>query len=109
MGLLEGAEGIMPLYEHGYCVDDIALGLAMVCREPSPSEELVTLARRYLYFLAQAQAPDGQFHNHLGHDRNWRDQPGTEDCWGPALSGLGPPPARGPTHRTLAESLHPSN
>src|SRR5258708_7955413 len=105
MGLLEGAEGIMPLYEHGYCVDDIALGLATVCREPSPAEELVTLARRYLYFLAQAQAPDGQYHNHLGHDRTWRDQPGTEDCWGRALWGLGTAAARGPTVGIQEESL----
>src|SRR5258708_4744919 len=105
MGLLEGAEGIMPLYEHGYCVDDIALGLATVCREPSPAEELVTLARRYLYFLAQAQAPDGQYHNHLGHDRTWRDQPGTEDCWGRALWGLGTAAARGPTEGIRVESL----
>jgi hypothetical protein len=105
VGLLERAEGIMPLHEHGYCVDDMAGGLAMVCREPSPSEELVTLARRYLYFLAQAQAPDGQFHNHLGHDRNWRDEPGTEDCWGRALWGLGTAATRGPTEGIRVESL----
>ena len=60
VGLVECAEGIVPQREHGYCVDDAARGLALVCREPSPPEELVTLARRYLYFLAQAQSPDGQ-------------------------------------------------
>jgi hypothetical protein len=105
VGLVECAEGIVPRREHGYRVDDAARGLALVCREPSPPEELVTLGRRYLYFLAAAQAPDGRFRNHLGHDRNWRDQPGTEDCWGRALWGLGTAAARGPTPGIRAESL----
>ncbi len=95
----------MPRHEHGYCVDDVARGLVVVCREPSPPEELVTLARRYLYFLAQAQAPDGRFRNRLGYDRRWRDEPGTEDCWGRALWGLGTAAARGPTAGIREESL----
>jgi hypothetical protein len=37
IGLLEHAEGIVPRHEHGYCVDDVARGLVVVCREPSPS------------------------------------------------------------------------
>ena len=36
IGLLEHAEGIVPRYEHGYCIDDVARGLVVVCREPSP-------------------------------------------------------------------------
>jgi hypothetical protein len=109
IGLLERAEGIMPLHEHGYRVNDAARGLVLLCREPSPSEELVTLARRYLYFLQQAQAGDGTFRNHLGHDRNWLDQPGTDDCWGRALWGLGTAAARGPTPGIRAEALERFN
>jgi hypothetical protein len=105
VGLLEHAEGIVPRYEHGYCVDDVARGLLVVCREPSPSQELITLGRRYLYFLAQAQAPDGRFRNRLGYDRRWRDHPGAEDCWGRALWGLGTAAARGPTPGIREESL----
>ena len=105
IGLLEHAEGIVPRHEHGYCVDDVARGLVMVCREPSPSQELITLGRRYLYFLAQAQAPDGQFRNRLGYDRRWHDEPGTDDCWGRALWGLGTAAARGPTAGIRADSL----
>ena len=107
VGLLEHAEGIVPRHEHGYCVDDVARGLVVVCREPSPSQELITLGRRYLYFLAQAQAPDGRFRNRLGYDRRWRDQPGTEDCWGRALWGLGTAAARGPTAGIREESFDP--
>jgi hypothetical protein len=105
VGLLEHAEGIVPRHEHGYCVDDVARGLMVVCREPSPPQELITLARRYLYFLAQAQAPDGSFRNRLGYDRRWRDHAGTEDSWGRALWGLGTAAARGPTAGIREESL----
>jgi len=54
VGVLEQAHGIVPRYEHGYRVDDVARGLVVVCREPSPSAELITLGRRYLYFLASS-------------------------------------------------------
>ncbi len=105
IGLLEHAEGIVPRFEHGYCVDDVARGLVVVCREPSPPQDLITLARRYLYFLAQAQAPDGRIRNRLGYDRRWHDKPGTEDCWGRALWGFGTGAAQGPTAGIQEESL----
>jgi hypothetical protein len=105
VGLLEHAEGIVPRYGHGYCVDDVARGLVVVCREPSPPEELITAARLYTSFLGQAQEPDGSFRNRLGYDRRWRGEPGTEDCWGRALWGLGTAAVRGPTAAIRAESL----
>jgi hypothetical protein len=105
IGLLEHAEGIVPKYEHGYCVDDVARGLIVVCREPSPGQDLITLGRRYLYFLGGAQASDGRFRNRLGYDRRWRDQAGTQDCWGRALWALGTAAARGPTSGIREESF----
>jgi len=105
VGLLEHAEGIVPRYDHGYCVDDVARGLVAVCRDPAPSEELITLARRYLYFIAAAQTADGRFHNRLGYDRRWKDTPTAEDCWGRALWGLGTAAAIGPTKGVRTEAL----
>ena len=105
VGLLEHAEGIVPRHEHGYCTDDVARGLVVVCREPSPSQEIIILGRRYLYFLAQAQAPGGEFRNRLGYDRRWRDEAGTQDCWGRALWALGTAAARGPTQGIREESF----
>jgi hypothetical protein len=95
----------VPRVEHGYCVDDVARGLLIVCREPSPRDELITLARRYLYFLTQAQAPDGRYHNRLAYNRHWGDEPGTQDCWGRALWGLGTAASRGPTVGVRGEAL----
>jgi hypothetical protein len=105
VGLLEHANGIVPRYQHGYCVDDVARGLVVVSREPSPSPDLITLERRYLYFLARAQAPDGRFRNRLGYDRRWYGQPGTADCWGRSLWGLGTAAARGATSGIREECL----
>ncbi len=105
IGLLEHAEGVVPRYEHGYCVDDVARGLVMVCRQPAPAQELITLGRLYLNFLSQAQASDGRFRNRLGYDQRWHDQPGTQDCWGRALWGLGTAAARGPAPEIREESF----
>ena len=105
IGLLQHADGVVPLHGHGYSVDDVARGLLVVCREPSPSQELVVLGRRYLYFLAQAQALGGKFRNHLGYDRRWHDLPGTEDGWGISLWALGTAAARGPTPGIREESF----
>jgi hypothetical protein len=105
IGLLQHADGVVPLHGDGYSVDNVARGLLVVCREPSPSQELVALGRRYLYFLAQAQVLGGKFRNHLGYDRRWHDQPGTEDGWGCSLWALGTAAARGPTAGIREESF----
>ena len=68
-GLYEHADGPLPRREHGYCLDDVARGLVVLCREPELSAELVVLVERYLAFTAHAQAENGQFHNRLGPDR----------------------------------------
>jgi hypothetical protein len=105
IGLLQRADGVVPLHTDGYSVDDVARGLLVVCREPSPPQELIVLGRRYLYFLAQAQVLGGEFRNHLGYNRQWRGQPGTEDGWGCALWALGTGAARGPTTGIREESF----
>jgi len=97
VGVIERADGIVPRYGQGYRVDDVARGLVVVCREPSPSAELITLGRRYLYFLTQAQAADGKFRSRLGVDRRWHGQPEARDAWGRSLWALGTAAARGPT------------
>ena len=97
IGVVARADGIMPRHRDGYRVEDVARGLVVVCREPSPSAELITLGRRYLYFLTQAQAADGKFRGRLGDDRRWRSRPEARDGWGLSLWALGTAAARGPT------------
>lgn len=107
IGLFRDADGVVPLRAGGYSVDDVARGLLVVCRESSPSHDLVVLGRRYLYFLAQAQVIGGKFRNHLGYDRRWHGQPGTEDGWGYSLWALGTAAARGPTRGDTRGVLYP--
>ena len=90
-GLFEHARHAIVRREHGYCVDDVARGLVVVCREPEPSDELLRLAERYLAFLTHAQDTDGAFHNRLGHDRRWADEPGLGDWWGGRCGAWAPP------------------
>src|SRR4029077_13066281 len=76
-------------------------------RTPPRPAALTTLGRRYLYFLARAQAADGKFRNRLGDDRRWRGTPDVQDAWGRSLWALGTAAARGPTEgiRTEARGL----
>jgi hypothetical protein len=97
IGVMERADGIVPRHRDGYRVDDVARGLVVVCREPSPSAEIIALGRRYLYFLTQAHAADGKFRGRLGDDRRWRGPPEARDAWGRSLWALGTAAARGPT------------
>jgi hypothetical protein len=89
VGILEHARGSVPLREDGYCVDDAARAVVVICREPSPSPALAGLLCTLLAFLVHAAQPNGTLHNRLGYDRRWRDSPGTGDWWGRALMAFG--------------------
>ncbi|MEV0810604.1 glycosyltransferase [Micromonospora sp. NPDC050200] len=104
-GLFEHARHAIVRREHGYCTDDVARGLVVTSREPEPTEEVLRLAERYLAFLTHAQDAAGAFHNRLGHDRRWTDQPGLGDWSGRALWGLGTAAARSPAAWIREEAL----
>ncbi len=88
-GLFEHALGAIPRREHGYCVDDVARGLVVTCREPEPGPSARRLARGYLVFVLAALESAGTCHNRMDVDGNWRDEAGVGDWWGRALWGLG--------------------
>ena len=93
-GLFEHARYAIVRRQHGYCTDDVARGLVVTSREPDPPAAVLRLAECYLTFLTHAQHRDGAFHNRLGHNRRWTDEPGLGDWWGRALWGLGTAAAR---------------
>jgi hypothetical protein len=95
-GIFEHAEGTTPRRDGGYCLDDAARALLVVCRQRPSEPELGRLATAYLSFVLRAMAPDGRCHNRLDRDGVWEDQPDTGDWWGRALWGLGTAAARGP-------------
>jgi hypothetical protein len=88
-GLFEHARHTVPRREHGYCVDDVARGLVVVCHEPEPGPLVRRLARCYLAFVLDALDPAGACHNRMAVDGQWRDEAAAGDWWGRALWGLG--------------------
>jgi hypothetical protein len=86
-GVYEHARGTTPRREHGYCLDDVARALVVVCRESGPEHD--DLREHYLLFVLAAQDDDGRFRNRRGTDLRFRGAPCVEDCWGRALGGLG--------------------
>ena len=88
-GLFEHALHAVPRREHGYCVDDVARGLVVVCHEREPGPATRRLARRYLAFVLDALDPTGACHNRMAVDGQWRDGAAVGDWWGRALWGLG--------------------
>jgi hypothetical protein len=88
-GLFEHAFHAVPRREHGYCVDDVARGLVVVCHEPEPGPAVRRLARRYLAFVLDALDPTGACHNRMDVDGQWCDEPALGDWWGRALWSLG--------------------
>jgi len=96
-GMWEHAQYTTPRLEHGYCTDDNARALIVICREPAPDAELIDLAKLYLTFIRDAQLADGGFHNRRDRDGSWTDSVGSDDSQGRALWALGTGVSRGPT------------
>ncbi|WP_454778645.1 glycosyltransferase [Georgenia muralis] len=95
-GLFEHALGDVPRPEHGYCVDDAARALVVVCREPAPGPAVLRLGEQYLALCVAATVPDGRARNRMDTAGRWTDQPALGDWWGRALWGLGTAAAHGP-------------
>ncbi len=94
-GVWEHALFTTPRTEHGYCTDDNARALIVMCRTPTPSPDL---ARIYLNFVREAQLTEGGFHNRRSAAGLWTDAIGSDDSQGRAIwaagvaSRLGPEP-----------------
>ncbi len=104
-GLFEHARHAVPRREHGYCVDDVARGLVVVCHEPEPTPAVLRLARCYLAFVLDALDAAGTCHNRMAVGGQWRDEPATGDWWGRALWGLGAAAVHAQTRGMRARAL----
>lgn len=93
-GLFEHARLSVPRREHGYCLDDVARGLVVICRESSSDFSVRRLERHYLDFVLAGIQPDGSCRNRMDAHGAWLDEPGVGDWWGRALWGLGVAAAR---------------
>jgi len=104
-GLFEHARHAVPRREHGYCVDDAARGLVVMCHEPESGPTARRLARCYLTFVLDALDPTGACHNRMAVDGQWHDEAAVGDWWGRALWGLGIAATCAPTPGMRARAL----
>jgi hypothetical protein len=92
VGVIQHALENVPNRSTGYCTDDVAralmVTLARMRVEPKDARA-ERLATTYLAFIADAQLPDGRFHNFMSYDRRWLDDVGTRDSNGRAIWALG--------------------
>lgn len=89
LGIYEHALFHVPRPEHGYCVDDAARAIVVLCREPRLNEPAKKMLDLYLEFTLAAIAEDGSCHNRMNSDGLWMDEAGKGDWWGRASWGLG--------------------
>lgn len=109
-GVIQHATLDVPNRSTGYCTDDVARALMVVYQKLAidPRDKIARrLAPIYLAYLADAQLPDGRFHNFMSYDRQWLDCVGTHDSVGRALwaLGYGMRYAPRPTWRRLCKRL----
>jgi glycosyltransferase involved in cell wall biosynthesis len=92
VGIVQHANGVIPSWESGYCVDDVAR-LAVVALELSGrASDLrwTPVLHRSLAFLQFAAGPEGTgMRNFMGYDRRWLDEPHVGDHVGRTIWALG--------------------
>src|SRR4029079_17209208 len=92
VGIVQHATGVIPSWETGYCVDDVAR-LAVVALELSgrtPGRQWQHVLKRSRAFLQCARGPEGTgMRNFMAYDRRWLDEPHVGDHVGRSIWALG--------------------
>jgi glycosyltransferase involved in cell wall biosynthesis len=97
-GLLQHAVHSVPDRAHGYCIDDNARALLLVCNLERSAEEPIpaAVAGRFTSFIQHAwNAKAGRFRNFLSYGRSWLEEVGSEDSHARTLWALGACAANG--------------
>jgi hypothetical protein len=108
VGIVQHADGIVPLRSSGYCTDDVAR-LAIVALglgRTTGAEAYQRILARSLGFLRHAwSAERGGMHNFMSYDRRWLDEPHGGDHFARAAWALGEVVAADPVLALLEPSL----
>ena len=105
LGLYEHAQIDVPRTAHGYCVDDVARGLILLCHETELDKDSEILINVYLEFVLKAITSNGLCHNRMDNNGNWTDEASTADCWGRAVWALGVAAVHAPNPKQRSKSL----
>jgi hypothetical protein len=108
VGIVQHADGSVPLRSSGYCTDDVAR-LAIVALglgRTTGAEAYHRMLARSLGFLRHAWSADRRgMHNFMSYDRRWLDRPHAGDHLGRAAWALGEVAAAEPVPALLEPSL----
>ena len=108
VGIIQHADGVVPLRSSGYCTDDVAR-LAIVAlglRRSTGAEAYDRLLARSLGFLRHAwSAEERGMRNFMSYDRHWLDEPHAGDHLGRAAWAVGEVVAAAPVPALLEPSL----
>lgn len=108
VGIIQHADGVVPLRSSGYCTDDVArLAIVALGLGQTTSAEVHhrTLARS-LGFLRHAWSAEGRgMHNFMSYQRGWLDSPHGGDHLGRAAWALGEVVAAQPVPALLEPSV----
>ncbi len=90
-GIIQHAKFGIPNLKEGYCLDDNARALLMVCMayKQKKNELALELMPIYLSYIHFMQNADGSFRNFLSFNRNFLDEVGSEDSFGRTIWVLG--------------------
>lgn len=90
-GIIQHAKFGIPNLKEGYCLDDNARALLMVCMAYKQKKSAVALELMpvYLSYIHYMQNKDGTFRNFLSFNRNFLDEVGSEDSFGRTIWVLG--------------------
>lgn len=90
-GIIQHAKFGIPNLKEGYCLDDNARALLMVCMayKQKKDEHALELMPIYLSYIHYMQNTDGTFRNFLSFNRNFLDEVGSEDAFGRTIWVLG--------------------
>lgn len=90
-GIIQHAKFGIPNLKEGYCLDDNARALLMVCMsyKQKKNPQALELMPIYLSYIHYLQNKDGTFRNFLSFNRNFLDEVGSEDSFGRAIWALG--------------------
>jgi glycosyltransferase involved in cell wall biosynthesis len=108
-GMLQHSIFSVPDRRHGYCIDDNARALILMCKIDTVDEAVRDKwTSIYASFVQYAWNPDARrFRNFMNFDRTWCEDVGSEDSNGRALWALGVTArdARAQKHRDWASML----
>lgn len=111
-GMLQHSIYSVPDRRHGYCIDDNARALILMCKIDGIDETLRDKwTSIYAAFVQYAWNPDARrFRNFMNFDRTWCEDEGSEDSNGRALWALGVTArdARAQKHRDWASAMFDS-